>query len=118
MGNAGERRLNRRYKIGLAIQFRVSEDRNLSRWRTGRTCDMSTGGVIFRCGRPLPVNAHIEMVIHWPAKHDNRYPICLRAAGHVVRSHGRMMAVRMTFCRMFIETATSPPGAAASGSPA
>jgi PilZ domain len=116
MGNAGERRQHRRYKVGLAIQFRVSEGRTLSKWRVGRTCDMSTGGVIFRCGQPLPVNAHIEMIIDWPSKQDNRYPICLRAAGHVVRRHGRMMAVRMTFCQMYIEKATFPPGAAASNS--
>ena len=115
MGDAGERRLSRRYKLRLAVQFRVSEGRTLSRWRAGRTCDMSTSGVIFRCGQPLPTNSHIEMVINWPSQRDDLQPICLRAAGQVVRSHGRKVAVRMTFCRMVIETATSPPKTAASG---
>jgi hypothetical protein len=56
------------------------------------------------------------MVIDWPSKQDSLYPICLRAAGHVVRRHGRMMAVRMTFCQMVVEKATSPPGAAVANS--
>ncbi len=77
---------------------------------------MSTSGVIFRCGQPLPANAHIEMVINWPSKRDDLQPICLRAAGHVVRTHGRKVAVRMTFCRMVIEKATSSPKTATSGS--
>ena len=110
MGKTGERRLSRRYKIGLAIQFRVSDGRTMSKWRAGRVCDMSTRGINFRCGQLLPVNAQIELVVDWPVKYDDRSPICLRAAGYVVRSHGRKTSVRMTFCRMVIETATSSVG--------
>jgi hypothetical protein len=114
MGKTGERRLSRRYRVSLAIQFRISDGRTMSKWRAGKICDMSTGGVIFRCGQALPVNAQIEMVIDWPPKHDNLYPICLRAAGHVVRSQGRKTAVRMTFCRMVIEKASPELAAIAS----
>ena len=113
MGNVGERRLSRRYKVGLAVQFRVSEGRSISRWRSGKICDMSTSGVVFRCSQPMPVNSHIELIIEWPSKQDDLHPICLRAAGHVVRSHGRKVAVRMTFCRMVIERAVAAPRAAA-----
>jgi c-di-GMP-binding flagellar brake protein YcgR len=115
MGNTGERRQSRRYKIGLTLQFRVSEGRTISRWRAGKTCDMSTGGLVFRCGQELPVNAHIEMIIDWPSKQDEQ-PICLRAAGHVMRRQGRKIAVRMTFCRMVIEKPAMAPKAAASNS--
>jgi hypothetical protein len=73
---------------------------------------------MFRCGQPLPVNTQVEMIIDWPAKHDDRYPIFLLASGDVVRIRGKKTAVRMTFCRMIIEKAhpkpvVAPPLAAA-----
>ena len=108
MGKAEERRLRWRYKVGLPVQFRVTEGKTVSRWRTGRTCNVSTSGVLFRCAQNLPENAHVEMIIGWPAKQGDLYPISLRAAGDVVRIRGRKIAVRMTFCRMVIEKAAPP----------
>jgi hypothetical protein len=116
LDETSERRLSRRYKIGLAIKLRVSEGSAMSEWRIGKTCEVSTTGVMLECAQPLPINARIEMVMDWPAMHDNLYPICLRAVGEVVRIDGREMAVRMAVCRMVIEKATSPQFAAASSS--
>ena len=86
----------------------------MSEWRAGKTYEISTGGVVFECAQPLSIDARIEMVIDWPSKHDNLYPICLRAVGQVVRIQGREIAVRMTVCRMVVEKATSSWVAAAS----
>jgi hypothetical protein len=116
MGNASERRLCRRYRIVTAIRYRVSERGTIPRWRAGKTCDLSSTGISFRCRHPLPPDAHLEMVIDWPSKRGGIHPICLRAAGHVVRSDNGKVAVWMTSCRMVIETATSPPVMAASSS--
>jgi hypothetical protein len=109
MRDSGERRLNWRYKVGLGIQVRVAEGRSVSKWRAGKTYDISTRGIMFRCGQPLPVNAKVEMIIDWPAKHGDRYPIFLLASGDVVRIRGKKIAVRMTFCRMVIEKAHPKP---------
>ena len=109
MGNISERRLSRRYKIGIAIRFRVSEDGTTSKWRVGRICDMSNTGVFFRCSHSLPPDAHLEMVIDWPSKRGSIHPIFLRAAGHVVRSHDGEVAVWMTSSRLVVEKATSTP---------
>jgi hypothetical protein len=109
MRDSGERRLSWRYKIGLGIQVRVAEGRTVSKWRTGKIYDMSTRGILFRCGQPLPVNAQVEMIIDWPAKQDDRYPIFLLASGDVVRIRGKKIAVRMTFCRMVIEKVHPKP---------
>ena len=106
MENTGERRLSRRYKIGTAIRFRVSEDGTTSKWRAGRTCDLSNTGVFFRCRRSLPPDALLEMVIDWPSKQNSVHPIFLRAAGHVVRSRDGEVAVWMTSSRLVIEKAT------------
>ena len=116
MGNIGDRRASRRYGIATAIGYRVSECGVLSKWRAGRTCDMSSTGVFFRCRHPLPPGAHLEMVIDWPSKQGGIHPIFLRAAGHVVRSHDGDVAVRMTSSRLVIGRATPPPVTAASSS--
>jgi hypothetical protein len=109
MRDSGERRLSWRYKVGLGIQVRVAEGKTVSKWRAGKTYDISTRGIMFRCGQPLPVNTQVEMIIDWPAKHDDRYPIFLLASGDVVRIRGKKIAVRMTFCRMVIEKAHAKP---------
>lgn len=106
MENTSERRLSRRYKIGIEIRFRVSEDGTTSKWRAGRTCDLSNTGVFFRCSHSLPPHAHLEMVIDWPSKQSSIHPIFLCAAGHVVRSHDGEVAVWMTSSRLVIEKAT------------
>lgn len=105
--NLGERRLCRRYKICLAVRFRVTDGTTLSKWRTGKTCDVSTEGLMLQYRQPLNSNALLEMVIGWPVKQDDLYPIRLRAMGEVVRSHAEYAAVRIHFCEMVIEKATT-----------
>src|SRR5207244_10638927 len=72
---ASDRRVNQRFSIHLPIHFRVSQKGASSRWGTGMTCDISSSGVSFRCRRPLPVGAHIELIIDWPAKYADSYAI-------------------------------------------
>ncbi len=115
MGKMGERRLSRRYTIIVALRYRVSEGEGVSKWRSGKTCELSSTGVSFRCRRALRVNALIEMVIEWPSKHHALQPVCLRAEGRVARSGDGKVAVRMTSCRMVVEHATPPRVMAARG---
>jgi len=75
---------------------------------------MSSTGVSFRCRHELPIAAHLELLIDWPSKRGSIHPICLRAAGYVVRSDAGKVAVRVTSCRTIIEKATSPAVMAAS----
>ena len=74
---------------------------------------MSSRGVVFQCSDPLPLDAHLEMVIDWPSKQGGIHPIFLRAAGHVVRSHDGEVAVWTTSSRLVIGKATPPPVTAA-----
>jgi hypothetical protein len=105
MENISERRLSRRYQICAAIRFHISEDGITSKWRVGRTCNMSNSGVFFRSRHSLPPDAKIEMIIDWPSKQGGIHPIFLRAAGRVVRSHDGEVAVWMTSSRLVIEKA-------------
>ncbi len=91
-----ERRAYRRYELRLPVQYRVSQRGQVSRVGTGTTYEISSDGLSFRTRKPLPVGAHIEMTIDWPARYGDLYPIDLQATGFVVRSEKTRTAVRMT----------------------
>jgi hypothetical protein len=57
---------------------------------------MSSQGLAFRCRRPLPVGAHVEMVIEWPVQKAGLYPVELEASGLIVRSGAARTAVRLS----------------------
>ncbi len=91
-----ERRLNRRYEVRLPIHFRISNRSGVTRVGTATTCEISTHGLSFRSRKPLPVGAHVEMVIEWPVRYSDAYPIDVQATGFILRSDGGRTAVRMT----------------------
>lgn len=68
----------------------------MARSGSGLTLNMSTTGVSFRCRKPLPEGAHIEMVIDWPARYGGIYPVELLVTGFVVRSDHHLTAIRVT----------------------
>ena len=106
--NNVERRLSRRYELGLVLHYRVFDGRTMSNWRTGWTCNISTAGVKFRCSQPLHNDTLLEIVIDWPSTHDNLYPIFLQTAGQVLRNHDECVAVRIAGYRIVIEKAATP----------
>jgi hypothetical protein len=93
---AGERRQNNRYVLRLPLHYSVSTRGESARSGAGLTLDVSTTGVSFRSRRPLPVGAHVEIMVQWPAKYGDLYPIDLQITGFVVRSDAGRTAVRMT----------------------
>jgi hypothetical protein len=99
---ASERRANTRYSIYCAVHYRVTQKGQMVRFGTGMTCDMSAEGLSFRCRRVLPVGAHAEISLDWPAKHGET-PITLQLTGFVVRSNSGYTAVRVTSHRFKVE---------------
>jgi hypothetical protein len=91
-----ERRSSNRYDVHLQIHYRVSQRGGIERNGTGTTYDMSSTGLRFRSRKPLPVGSHLEMVIEWPARYGDIYPINLHATGFVVRNESGRTAVRVT----------------------
>jgi hypothetical protein len=95
-----DRRTHRRYDLRLALHYRIAQRGEPAITGAGLTFDVSVAGISFRCRRPLPVGAHIEMSVDWPARHGDTDPVELQATGFVLRSdHGRT-AVRMTSHRL------------------
>jgi hypothetical protein len=104
-----DRRRNRRYELRLPLQYQVAEKGTLPRTGTGNTCDLSSSGLSFRCRRPLPVGAHIEMTIDWPSKYGDMYPIELLVTGFIVRSLGGKIGVRVTSRKFHVDTVLEQP---------
>lgn len=108
-----DRRYNQRYGVQMCIHFRVSQRGVASRWGSGTTGDFSSTGVRFRCRRALPMGAHIEMVVDWPAMQEGTRPIQLHATGLIVRTNGNEAAVRMTSYRFEMPEVAEPMSATA-----
>ncbi|MGO9897043.1 MAG: PilZ domain-containing protein [Bryobacteraceae bacterium] len=88
-------RSRRRYEIHLPVQYRVSQRSSVAIVGAGTTCDLSTGGLGFRCRRALPVGAHIELSIEWPAFYGDGLAIELQVTGFVIRAEGNRVGVRV-----------------------
>jgi c-di-GMP-binding flagellar brake protein YcgR len=106
---SGDRRRTKRYEIRLPLHYRLSIKGEPSRSGSGMTIDMSTTGMSFRSRKPLPVGAHVEVVVDWPAKYSDVYPIDLQVTGFVVRSDSGRSAVRMTSRKFRVATMPAEP---------
>jgi PilZ domain len=100
-----ERRASNRYDVRLPIHYRISQRGGIERSGTGTTFEMSSTGLSFRSRKPLPIGAHLEMIVEWPARYGDLYPIDLQATGFVVRSESGRTAVRVTSRRFRVLTA-------------
>jgi len=92
---AGDRRRDRRYGLELDLRWKLIRRRRLLESGEGRTVDVSSGGVLFDAGRPLPSGLNVELSITWPVMLHNVAPLQLLAYGKIVRSEGRRTAIRM-----------------------
>lgn len=99
-----ERRTNCRYGVHLHLQYHLAVKGEEPRSGTSTTCDMSTSGICFRTRRPLPVGAHIEIVVEWPAKYRDYEAVDLQITGFVLRSESGKSAVRITSWRFRVDS--------------
>ena len=91
----GERRERRRYNIGLEVRWHVMRRRKVLDSGTGRTLDLSSGGILFDAGRHLPAGLAVEMSIAWPALLDATASLRLVVSGRIVRSDDSGTAVHV-----------------------
>jgi hypothetical protein len=104
-----DRRRNRRYELRLPLHYQVAEKGAMPRSGSGNTCDLSSNGLSFRCRRPLPVGAHIEIGVEWPSKYGDLYPIELQVTGFIVRSVGGKIGVRVTSRKFRVDAMLEQP---------
>ena len=90
----GDRRQDRRYELQLDVKWKLIRRRRVLDTGTGQTIDMSSGGILFDAGRHLPEGLNVELSITWPVLLHNVAPMQLMAAGRIVRSVGRRIAIQ------------------------
>lgn len=91
---AGDRRQDRRYALHLDCRWKLIRRRRVLDTGTGNTIDLSSGGLLFDAGRHLPEGLNVEVSINWPVLLHNVAPLQLVVSGRIVRSRGRIIAVR------------------------
>jgi|ERR1017187_2224696 hypothetical protein len=90
----GERRKDRRYHLQLELKWKLIRRRRILDTGTGRTMDVSSGGICFDAGRSLPEGLNVELSISWPVLLRNLAPMQLVAIGKIVRCNGRRVAMQ------------------------
>ena len=91
----GERRTDRRYDLNLNVRWKLIRRRRVLDSGTGKTLDVSSGGLLIETDRELPSGLNIELSISWPVLLHNVAPLQLVVAGRVVRATGQRVGVRM-----------------------
>jgi hypothetical protein len=89
-----DRRDDRRYNIELDLRYKVMARTRIQLSGSGRTLNISSGGVLFSCDQSLPLGTFVELSIQWPVLLQNTRPLTLLIAGRVVRCEGKDVAVK------------------------
>ncbi|SPE24289.1 Type IV pilus assembly PilZ [Candidatus Sulfopaludibacter sp. SbA3] len=92
---AGDRRHDRRYDIHLELRWKLIRRKRVLDTGTGRTLDLSSGGILFETDRQLPQGLNVELSLAWPVMLHNVAPLQLVIAGRIVRSAGQRTAIQM-----------------------
>ena len=96
-GIRGERRIQRRYPVGLELEYKVMEGGEVVATGTGRTGNISSGGVLFQTEGKLTNAPAVELSIRWPGFSAGEPFMELRMFGRIVRSDANGTALQM--CR-------------------
>ena len=88
-----------RYPISLELQYKVLRGGRVEQTGTGRTLNISSGGVLFETEDQLPRRGRVELAMQWPFLLQGTCGLKLVMRGHIVRSAGnsRVTAVRADF---------------------
>ncbi len=98
---ADERREDRRYPVVVPLEYRVygvaeNGTNEVRQTGSGRTLNMSSGGVVFEADRPLQEGLDADLSIAWPASLSKSVGLTLRVRGRIVRVEENLIALTMT----------------------
>jgi c-di-GMP-binding flagellar brake protein YcgR len=88
-----ERRVKRRFHIEQDVRYKMLYGQRLAETGSGRTMNISSGGVWFTTEALLTSGMPIELSVSWPVLLNDSCPMKLMIYGCVVRSNERGAAV-------------------------
>jgi hypothetical protein len=89
-----EQRGHKRFPISLEIQYRQLHRGREARRGSGRTINMSSGGILFDTEHPLTPGVTVEIFVNWPFLLEGVCPLKLVMRGRVVRADGMSAAIQ------------------------
>jgi c-di-GMP-binding flagellar brake protein YcgR len=88
-----ERRNKRRFQIEQEVKYKMLYGQRIAETGTGRTINISSGGVWFSTESMLTSGMPVELSMSWPVLLNDSCPMKLMIYGCVVRSNERGAAV-------------------------
>ena len=83
---AVERRTSRRFPIEQEVFYKTLDHKAaVPECGTGRTVDISSGGILFATQQRLRSGKRVEVSVNWPAQLEGGCPLKFVAVGRVVR---------------------------------
>jgi hypothetical protein len=91
-----DQRSRGRYPIILELQYKLLRGGRVARTGSGRTLNISSGGVLFKTDDLLPERGAVELAMKWPFLLEGSCGLKLVMRGRIVRcdSNARATAVR------------------------
>src|SRR5215510_14761210 len=82
-----DRRTSHRLPIEREVKYKVlGGKKTVKQIGTGKTLNMSSGGVLFTTESTLPEGERVELAVSWPAQLNDALPLKLVAMGRLVRT--------------------------------
>jgi hypothetical protein len=94
---SSEQRSHRRYPIELEVEYRLVAKGQSDQLGAGKTCNISSGGVLFNALGSPPAGSLIELMLSWPFLLEGVCPLKLVMRGHIVRSDVRGVAIQSNY---------------------
>jgi len=92
----GDRRRQRRYTLELDLEYKIFQQGRVVSSGTGRTENISSGGLFFRVDGGLADAPYVDLSIRWPAMLGDAPFVELCVSGRLIRNGPEGVAVRIT----------------------
>ncbi len=92
-----EQRSHQRYPIELEMEYRLLAKGHSELVGSGKTRNISSGGVLFEALGSRPATGTIELMLSWPFLLEGVCPLKLVMKGRIVRSDVRGIAIESNY---------------------
>jgi PilZ domain-containing protein len=90
-----DRRETDRFPIENELRYKLMEGKAVQLEGRGRTCNMSSGGILFTSEARLTAGYRVELSVDWPARLNEICGLKLVAMGKIVRSDAETAAIQI-----------------------
>jgi hypothetical protein len=92
-----EQRSHQRYPIELEVEYRLLAKGRSEQVGSGKTRNISSGGILFDALGSRPATGSIEVLLSWPFLLEGVCPLKLVMKGQIVRSDVRGVAIQYNY---------------------